>query len=179
MLRAAVPVGRVVGSSLALGFILAFGIASTAGAQNVVTRVAGSGGSRGSVDALGTAARFNGPYDVVMNAAATIAYVSDNSNYTIRRIDLATSEVTTIAGSPGERGSANGTGAAARFGYPAGMVLSADGSTLYLCDVTNHTIRRVDLATSAVTTIAGLAEQSGYVDATGSAARFYYPTALR
>jgi DNA-binding beta-propeller fold protein YncE len=181
MFRLAVPAGRVRSSSIAvvtsLAFILiALVIPSRTAAQDVVTRVAGSGGSRGSADGFGTAARFGGPLDAVMNAAGTVAYVVDSFNSTIRRIDLSTNEVTTFAGSPGQSGSTDGIGTAARFSYPAGIAMSPDGTTLYVTG--NQTVRRIDIATAAVTTIAGAAGQTGYVDATGSAARFYIPNGL-
>jgi DNA-binding beta-propeller fold protein YncE len=177
MLRPVVRVGRTLrqySTGLAL-LVFAIAVASTAGAQDIVTRVAGSGGAGGSADGVGAAARFWGPYDAVINAAGTIAFVTDTGNGTIRRINLSTDEVTTFAGSPGQTGSTDGTGAAARFAYPGGIAMSPDGSTLYVADVSNHTIRRIDVATAAVTTIAGLAGQSGYVDATGTAARFSSP----
>jgi DNA-binding beta-propeller fold protein YncE len=59
----------------------------------------------------------------------TSLYVSD-TNSTIRRIDIASAEVTTLAGSADSRGSADGTGSAARFDTPSGI--TSDGTSLYI-----------------------------------------------
>ena len=147
-------------------------------AQGVVTRIAGSGGAVGSTDGTGSAARFRSPIGVVMNTAGTVAYVSDQGNFTIRRIDLVTSAVTTLAGSPGQRGSLDGTGAAAQFNYSSGLALTADGAVLFVAETSSHTIRQINIATAEVTTIAGTSGQSGMVNATGASARFSSPYGL-
>ena len=65
--------------------------------------------------------------------------------------------ITTLAGGPtGGAGWWDGTGAAARFYQPLGV--AADGSgNLFVADCNNHTIRRIVVATGAVTTLAGTA----------------------
>jgi sugar lactone lactonase YvrE len=70
-------------------------------------------------------------------------------------------------------GSNDGTGAAARFNIP--RCVATDGANLYVADTGNHTIRRIVIATGAVTTLAGSAEISGSSDGVGTEARFYYP----
>src|SRR5205823_5376772 len=62
-------------------------------------------------------------------------YVADTGNFTIRQIDRQTGSVTTLAGSAGQMGFANGTGSAARFGYPSAVW--ADGSNIYVADDPN------------------------------------------
>jgi hypothetical protein len=59
-------------------------------------------------------------------------------------------DVSTIAGTAGVFGSADGTGPTAQFGQPDGVVLSPDGTTLYVADFGNSTIRKMDLSTGAV-----------------------------
>src|SRR5450631_2531792 len=112
----------------------------------VVTTIAGAVGAAGSVDAdIGTNARFN-----ILNGITTDGknlYVTDSNN-TIRKIDLTTTKVTTLAGTPGTAGSADGTQAAARFNLP--QHITTDGSNLYVTDFTGSTIRQIVLATSAV-----------------------------
>ena len=81
--------------------------------------------------------------------------------------------VSTLAGSVGSMGSADGTGAAARFGQLRGVAVDA-GGTLYLADASNNTIRRVTAA-GVVTTLAGLAGATGSADGVGTAARFTNP----
>ncbi len=55
----------------------------------------------------------------------------------------------------GEEGLRDGFGADAQFNQPHGLELSADGATLYVADTRNHALRAVDLASGAVTTLAG------------------------
>lgn len=83
-------------------------------------------------------------------------------------------KVTTLAGSPGNPGSADGTGSAARFNSPYG--LASDGTNLYVADTGNKTIRKIVLSTGEVSTLAGnAAELPGSADGTGSVARFNNP----
>ncbi|OGL50168.1 MAG: hypothetical protein A3C43_06130 [Candidatus Schekmanbacteria bacterium RIFCSPHIGHO2_02_FULL_38_11] len=138
---------------------------------NAVTTFAGSAGLFGSTDATGSAARFYGPISITTDG--TNLFIPDSNNHTIRKIVISTGAVTTIAGSAGSLGSADGTGSAARFNYPQGI--TTDGTNLFVADSYNHTIRKIVISTGAVTTIAGSAGVSGSTDGTGSAARFYRP----
>jgi NHL repeat-containing protein len=133
--------------------------------------LAGAAPTTGSTDETGTAARFNAPGGIATDG--TNLFVADSQNHTIRKVVIATREVTTVAGTAGSSGSADNTGAAARFNWPVGI--ATDGSNLYVTDSNNHTIRRVVIATGEVTTIAGTAGSSGSADGTGAAARFYNP----
>jgi hypothetical protein len=57
--------------------------------------------------------------------------------------------------------------------------VAVDGAgNLYVSDVANHTLRKIVLATGAVTTLAGQANVSGSFDATGTAATFYQPAGI-
>ena len=141
----------------------------------VVTTLAGRADFYGSVDGVGSAARFWSPAGIATDANGVVVFVADTSNHTIRRIDVATGAVTTLAGSAGKAGSADGTGTAARFYNPQGLAVDAAGTTLFVADMSNRTIRRIDAATGAVTTLAGLANTPGYADGVGSAARFNRP----
>ncbi len=130
--------------------------------------------SIGSQDGTGVDARFYSPQDVTTDAAGNV-YIADEGNHTIRKITPA-GVVTTLAGSAGLPGSADGTGADARFDSPQGIVADATGN-LFVTDTGNHTIRKVTPA-GVVTTVAGLAGVTGSTDATGSAARFNRPRKL-
>ncbi len=143
-----------------------------------VTTVAGLAGSSGSADGIGSAARFNDPHGIAISGDGSFALAADSGNHTVRRIDLTTLAVTTLAGSPGLSGSADGIGAVARFDSPYSVSLSADGSRALVADPFNRLIRRIDLNTAQVTTLAGLAGQTGYSDGTGSAARFAWPAGV-
>jgi sugar lactone lactonase YvrE len=101
-------------------------------------------------------------------------FVADQSNHTIRKVVVSTGVVTTLAGSPGTSGSADGTGTAAGFNDPMGVAFDGEGN-VFVADTENHTIRKIVVATGAVTTFAGSAGTSGSSDGTGTAARFNYP----
>jgi streptogramin lyase len=137
----------------------------------VVTTLAGTAGASGSADGTGSAARFNVPKGVAVDGSGNV-YVADTSNHTIRKITPA-GGVTTLAGTAGAYGSADGTGSAARFYYPEGVAVDASGN-VYVADAGNNTIRKITPA-GVVTTLAGTARLQGSADGTGSAARFYYP----
>ena len=138
------------------------------------TTLAGLAGVPGTNDGTRSAARFNGPAGVAVDRAGNM-YVGDNSNYTIRKVTPA-GEVTTLAGSPGNSGSADGTGSAARFYSPQSIAVDSAGN-VYETDTGNHTIRKVSpVGTNwVVTTIAGSPGNYGSADGTNSAARFFYP----
>ncbi len=136
-----------------------------------IATIAGQAPFSGSADGVGTAARFNGPSSVGVDPSGNL-YIADTSNHVIRRVTSA-GVVTTLAGSPGVSGSADGVGTAARFNAPSGIAVSNVG-TVYVADSYNHTIRVVS-SSGVVTTLAGLAGSTGSLDGTGSAARFFYP----
>ena len=140
-------------------------------ATGVVTTLAGTAGVSGSDDGIGAAALFFSPSAITTDG--TNLYVADNSNNTIRQIVIATGMVTTLAGTAGVFGSADGTGAAAQFAFPYGI--TTDGINLYVADTNNHTIRQIVIATGVVTTLAGTAGVSGSTDDTGAAAQFAFP----
>ena len=130
-------------------------------------------GQVGSADGVGAAARFYQPDGIASDKAGNL-YVADTVSSTIRKIVIATRVVTTLAGVAGQFGAADGTGAAANFDYPDGV--DADGAgNLYVADTGNGTIRRIAVATGAVTTLAGTAGQLGSADGMGGDARFNYP----
>ena len=135
--------------------------------DGAVTTLAGLADSAGSADGPGGTARFNHPIGVAVDAGGNV-FVADTDNGTIRKITPA-GVVTTFAGAPGQRGSADGAGSVARFNYPTGLAVDASG-TLFVADLYAHTIRKIT-PDGVVTTLAGL-NQSGSADGTGSAARF-------
>jgi sugar lactone lactonase YvrE len=141
--------------------------------DGTVSTFAGKAGVRGASDGPVSTALFHTPVGVAVDSSGTV-WVSDSWNHTIRRI--ANGQVTTVAGSAGQSGSVDGTGAAARFNLPAGIAVDASGN-VFVADYTNHTIRRVTPA-GVVTTIAGSAGTSGSTNGTGSGARFRQPTGV-
>jgi hypothetical protein len=141
----------------------------------LVTTLAGSAGNSGSADGTGSAARFNSPSGVATDSGGNV-YVADTDNDTIRKITPA-GLVTTLAGSVGNFGSADGTGNTARFNSPS-AVAADSGGNIYVADTLNSTIRKITPA-GVVTTLAGLANGlGGSVDGSGSGARFDSPTGV-
>lgn len=137
----------------------------------VVSTLAGSAGTLGSADGTGSAARFNFPLGLAVDAAGNV-FVADAKNSVIRRITSA-GVVTTHAGAPAQFGSADGAAASARFFLPYGVAIDGDGN-LYVADSGNHTVRKITAA-GIVSTLAGAPMQSGFTDGTGAAARFNSP----
>lgn len=119
--------------------------------QGVVTTLAGSPGGFGHADGSGSAARFNAPSDLTIDAAGNL-YLLDGSSM-VRRV-TPDGVVTTLAGAPVQWGRSDGTGANARFQAPEGITLGSDGN-LYVADTQNHAIRRVT-PQGVVTTVAGV-----------------------
>lgn len=139
-----------------------------------VSTIAGQIRTAGGTDGVGTGATFNGPRDVALSG--TNLYVADYTGRTIRKIDLTTNTVTTLAGLYATQGDTNGTGSVARFYNPTGLALV--GNDLYVSDYTRHVIRKVDVTTGAVTTYAGLAGTLGNADGAVGVARFNNPTGI-
>lgn len=141
---------------------------------------AGQLGATGNADGIGNAARFsffvnseNSTRFITAGIASdgTNLYVSDPGNFAIRKIVIATAEVSTLAG--GKQGSLDGIGAEARFMAPGG--LAYDAGFLYVADTLDHTIRRITLATKEVTTFMGAAGEPKRIDGGLDTARFSYP----
>jgi hypothetical protein len=140
----------------------------------VVTTLAGTAGVTGHVDGSGAAASFSRPYGVATDSANNV-YVADANNNNIRMVTLA-GVVTTLAGTAGVTGSADGTGATASFNFPASVATDSAGN-VYVADYFNSTIRKITPA-AAVTTLAGAAAVTGYADGTGATASFNSPAGV-
>ncbi|MCC6442286.1 MAG: hypothetical protein IT210_02395 [Armatimonadetes bacterium] len=165
-------------------------------AEGAVSTVAGDVGigTDGSNDGFGNEARFSSPSGVAVTPAGDILYVTDNTNQTVRRIDLMGGDpqdpgswvVSTIAGEAGTAGSDNGTGDAARFTGPYGIALDK-GGLLYVTEFSGNRVRRLQYkggdptqaASWQVSLVAGdTGGSAGSTDAAGSSARFSQPAGI-
>lgn len=118
--------------------------------EGVVTTLAG-GSLCESCDGTGRAAGFSEPWGLTVDPAGNV-WVADSANQTIRRI-TPSGVVTTVAGSVGGLGYADGTGSAARFYWPAGVAADRHGN-VYVADSENRRIRKVT-GEGVVTTLLG------------------------
>ena len=140
-----------------------------------ITLVAGSStDSSLPVDGVGPAARFGEPRGITVDPAGNL-YVVDMGAHTVRRIAV-DGTVTTIAGRSMITGTADGTGAAARFNFPQAIAIGPDGD-LYVADRANGSIRRVTPG-GTVTTYAGATGVNTFADGPASVARFALPAGV-
>lgn len=128
--------------------------------------VAGNDFGAGMADGPGTTARFDTPDGIARDGQGNL-YVADRFNSVIRKITPA-GVVSTFAGMPGQAGSADGTGSAARFAVPSGIAVDNAGNVI-VGDRGNLTLRRIT-PDGTVTTIIGSAGSA--VDGQGSAVAF-------
>jgi len=113
--------------------------------------IAGFGGDGGQA----TAALLDTPVDVKLDGAGNF-YIVDSSNHTIRMVNAATGIIWTVAGIGGKSGYSGDGGPAtqAHLAYPSGIAFDGD-HTLYISDTGNNAIRKVNLSTGIITTVAG------------------------
>jgi sugar lactone lactonase YvrE len=136
-----------------------------------VSTVAGTGSS-GSANGIGTNASFNSPSGIALDGSGNL-YVADKSNHRIRKIVLASGEVTTFAG--GTFGNTDGPIASAKFNKPQGLAFDSHGN-MYVADDLNHRIRKIDMLTLTVSTVAG--SSAGYADGSGTQAKLQRPAGI-
>jgi len=119
-------------------------------ADGCTSTVAGSGElfGFGRTDGPGKTARFQHPLGVAVDGTAGVLYVADTFNGLIRKIDLKSGNVSTVAGT----GATDpGTAEAPNFYEPGGLSLA--GNVLYVADTNHHRIVAIDLGTKKSTVI--------------------------
>ncbi len=136
-----------------------------------VTTVVGRPDGHGIVDGVGSAARFAGIGGLAFDSAGNL-YVSDSN--ALRKVTPG-NVVTTLAGNA-NYDYRDGDGGSARFGTPRGLVVDTAG-TIYVADSGNHVVRKVS-PTGQVATWLGQVRGDGFLDATGTAARFNTPNGV-
>ncbi|MDP2388003.1 MAG: LamG-like jellyroll fold domain-containing protein [Bacteroidota bacterium] len=134
-----------------------------------VTTIAGTG-SAGLLNGSGTPSEFHNPYGVKYDGMNSI-YIADLLNQVIRKLDLTTNIVTTVAGT-GAIGYQDGPCSTATFHDPSGLFYR--NGVLYISDKNNNVIRAIDIANDSVYTVAGTGV-SGFQDGPTNLAKFKAP----
>ncbi len=126
--------------------------------------VAGTGKKGYSGDGRpATAAELNEPYEIRFDRAGNMFFVEMQNNL-VRRVDAKTGLISTVAGS-GQLGFGGDGGPATKalMSRPHSIVFDGDGK-LYICDIGNHRIRKVDLESGLISTFAGTGETKATPD---------------
>ncbi|XP_047130370.1 NHL repeat-containing protein 2 isoform X1 [Hydra vulgaris] len=176
-----------------LCFLLALHLTYVSSLPGIVKTLAGGGephkgkksdcnDKEDSKDGIGTEARFNYPWGVAYDHNKHAVYVADcgcldsvHRTDKIRKIDIKTGTVTTIAGST--QGFSDGFGKDAHFMHVAGITLDPILELLYIADSGNHRIRILYLSNNRVDTVAGL-PSPGFVDQSTVSSQFNNPQSV-
>ncbi len=137
-----------------------------------VTTFAGTGAA-GLVNGLAASAEFNGAANIAFDGSGNL-YVSDEENNVIREITTG-GNVVTFAGT-GTAGYQDGPAATAELNHPEGIVIDASGN-LYVADLGNNLIRKINIASATVSTYAG-SGATGFANGALTSASFHEPYGL-
>ena len=159
---------------------VSLGLSAFAQTPNAVSTLVGTVGTPGFSNTAPGTFRFTNPSGIAVDAAGNL-FVADAVNNVIRRV-ATNGTITNFAGSDiGAAGNADGTGNTARFSSPQGVTIDG-ANNLYVADTGNHAVRMITSG-GVVTTIAGTAGPGitvagGYVNASGTTARFNSPLGI-
>jgi len=105
-----------------------------------------------------TAASLNMPHEIQFDSAGHL-YIAERDNHVIRKVDGRTGVISTFAGTgvPGFSGD-GGPATSAQLRQPHSIAIDSRGRLL-ICDIGNHRIRKVDLATGRIDTYGGNGER--------------------
>ena len=134
-------------------------VAANTGAIDVVAGY-GRPGYSGSGTA-GTASMVDTPRGIAIDANGNLL-IADQNNNRVRRLDRITGSLTHVAGNGanGYQGD-GGSAMSARLSKPQDVALDSNGN-LFIADMDNHCIRRVDAVTGIITTYAGIGRGGGF-----------------
>jgi streptogramin lyase len=124
-------------------------------ADGKITTVAGTGRKGYSGDGGEAAhAELNEPYEVRFDRAGNLYFV-ERMNHVVRRVDRKTQIISTVAGT-GRAGFSGDGGPAteAAMSQPHSIQFDRRGD-LYVCDILNHRVRRIEMKTGVISTFAG------------------------
>ena len=121
--------------------------------SGIITTVAGSGKAETSDGGPALAVGLEFPSSLQLDAMGNL-YVLEETNDRVRYIDGYTHVISTAAGSTNGFGGDGGPAVLARLDYPRSIAMDSDGN-LYIADMDNYRIRRVDVRTGIIETVAG------------------------
>lgn len=133
--------------------------------NGVISTMAGTAGKKGYAGDGGpaTAALLNEPYEVRFDAGGSLFFV-ERMNHLVRRVDAKSGVISTVAGSgKAGFGGDGGPATAAQFSQPHSIQFDAAGD-LYVCDIVNHRIRRIDMKSGVISTFGGTGEKKMAAD---------------
>jgi DNA-binding beta-propeller fold protein YncE len=132
---------------------------------NAVTTVVGNGQKGYSGDGgPALAASLNQPYEILFDSGGNMLF-AEMPNHVVRRVDAKTKIISTLAGTgaPGFSGD-GGPANQAQLRQPHSIAMDPSGTSLYIADIGNRRIRRVDLKTGLIDTFAGTGEAKSSAD---------------
>jgi hypothetical protein len=113
----------------------------------------GSAGYNGDGHAA-ISALLSSPQGLALDASGNL-FIADTENNCIREVNASSQNITTIAGNGSEGFFGDGTTAiSAQFDQPWGVTVASNGD-LYIADFGNNRVRKIDMVTGIVTTVAG------------------------
>jgi DNA-binding beta-propeller fold protein YncE len=173
--------GSADGTGAAAQFKLPFGVAYDG--TNLYVADQANNSIRKIVVATGVVTTYatglSGPAGVAVDTAGNVYVADTNHNVILKYTAANTGSI--IAGQSGVSGFADapaGPATAATFHAPYGIAVDGAGANIYVADSTNHTIRKIVVATGVVSTLAGQAGVSGYVDSASGTPKFNSPYSL-
>ena len=125
-----------------------------------ISVLAGTGTKGYSGDGrLATTAQLNTPHELRFDTKGNI-YVAERDNHTVRFIDMKSKTISTAAGT-GERGFSGDGGPSnkAQLAQPHSIALDRTDN-VYICDIMNNRVRKIDAKTGTITTFAGTGERA-------------------
>jgi len=132
-------------------------------APGMILAYAGTGTQGYSGDgAAATAGRLRNPEGVSVAANGDL-YIADTGNDAIRKVNVLTGVITTVAGGSNGYAGDGGPATAAKLKNSQDVAVAANGD-LYIADTSNHVIRKVTAATGIITTVVGTGSQGSSGD---------------
>jgi len=129
-------------------------------APGIISTVAGNGNGTYNGDGIAATASDISAWGVVVDSAGNL-YIADTNNQRIRKVSASTGLISTVAGN-GTYGY-NGDGIAAtsaELANPTGVAVDGAGN-IFIADLVNNRIRKVNASTGLISTVAGNGTQ-GY-----------------